>query len=97
MGIDCWFSCVVLFRNRLNPSWLGWTVGWWILLQSFLINWLKSDRISKLSTSLAVGINDNPLLSKSFSGVDNTYPKRFKIKCSAQITQLLIARYTMND
>ena len=56
------------------------------------MNWLKSDRISKLSTSFVVGINDNLLLSKSFSGVDNTYQERFKIKCSAQITQLLIAQ-----
>ena len=72
-------------------------MGWWTLLQSFLINWLKSDRILKLSASLAVGMNDNPLLSKSFSGDDNTYPERFMIKCSAQITQFLWYRYTMND
>ena len=72
-------------------------MGWWTLLRSFLINWLKSDRISKLTTSLAVGINDNPLLSKSFYGVDNTYLERFMIKCSAQITQFLWHRYIMNE
>ena len=72
-------------------------MGWWTLLRSFLINWLKSDRILKLSTYLAVGMNGNPLLSKSFSGVDITYLERFMIKCSAQITQFFMARYTMNE
>ena len=65
---------------------------WWTLLQSFLTNLLKSAKISKLLASLAVGMNGNPLqlLNKSFSGVDNTYPKRLRMKFSAQLTPFFI-------
>jgi len=68
----------VFFLKRENPSRWGWVIVGLTQFLNLFANLSKSDKISKLLTSLAVGINDNPLDSKRISGLKNSYPERFK-------------------
>jgi len=80
----------VFFLKRKYPSGWGWVIVGLTQFLSLFANLLKSDKILKLLTSLAVGMNDNPLDSKRISGLKSSYPERFKIKLLAQLIQFLI-------
>ena len=71
---------VVFFLKRENPSGWGWIMVGLSWFLNLFTNLSKSYKMSKLLTSLAVGMNDNPLDSKRISGPKSLYLERFKIK-----------------